>query len=66
MTALNTCNFKNTGGAAKGGRAERERKKKILAGRRKPINVDHMEKEKLLEKMTEMNDYLNDLIEERY
>ena len=64
MAALNSTNFKQTQSKS-GGRAERERKKKALAARRKPINVDHLEKEKLVEKLSEMNDYLNQLFEER-
>lgn len=67
MAALNSMNFKAGGSSGKqGGRAERERKKKVLAGRRKPINVDHMDKEKLLAKMGEMSEYYNKLVEERF
>ena len=66
MAALNSTNFRQTSGQAKtGGKADRDRKKKALAQRRKPLNVDHLEHDQVMEKMEEMNNYLNSLEEER-
>merc|ERR1712168_1339070 len=45
---------------------EREKKKKILAERRKPLNVDHLGIEKLREKVTEFWTDLYALEEEKY
>ena len=36
------------------GGADKEKKKKILAERRKPLNVDHMDNAKLIEKANEL------------
>merc|ERR1712142_1309261 len=45
---------------------EREKKKKILAERRKPLNIDHLGIEKLREKVTEFWTDLYALEEEKY
>lgn len=51
----------------KGKRAtERDKKKKILAERRKPLNIDHLAGEKLKEKANELHAWLSTLEEERY
>merc|ERR1711892_1156883 len=50
--------FKNQGQKGKTSRVDRERKKKALQERRKPLNVDHLAHEKLLEKVAEMHAYL--------
>ena len=42
----------------KGRGTERDRKKKILADRRKPLNIDHMDLDKLREKCQQLWDYL--------
>merc|ERR1712046_104394 len=52
--------------AAKSGMANRERKKKILAERRKPLNIDHMDLDKLRVKAQDLWDYLKTLETERY
>ncbi|KAE8606893.1 hypothetical protein XENTR_v10010915 [Xenopus tropicalis] len=44
----------------------REQKKKILADRRKPLNVDHMNDDKLREKAKEMWDWLYQLESEKF
>ncbi|XP_041447114.1 troponin T3, fast skeletal type S homeolog isoform X11 [Xenopus laevis] len=44
----------------------REMKKKILADRRKPLNVDHMNDDKLREKAKEMWDWLYQLESEKF
>jgi len=50
----------------KGRGTERDRKKKILAERRKPLNIDHMDLDKLREKCQQLWDYLKTLETERY
>merc|ERR1712187_553327 len=54
----------------KGGKSgkvtEREKKRKILADRRKPLNIDHLAADKLREKAQEMWKWKNILEEERY
>merc|ERR1711981_258959 len=51
----------------KGGKVtEREKKKKILADRRKPLNIDHLQGSKLQEKVKEMFDWLAQLELEKY
>jgi len=40
------------------GRGERDRKKKVLAERRKPLNIDHLAADKLQEKIKELYDNL--------
>ncbi|MDP0984112.1 hypothetical protein, partial [Klebsiella variicola] len=40
---------------------EREKKKKILADRRKPLNIDHLNEDKLREKAKELWDWLYSL-----
>ena len=42
----------------KGRATERDRKKKILAERRKPLNIDHMDLDKLRTKCQDLWDYL--------
>ncbi|XP_056382834.1 troponin T, fast skeletal muscle isoform X3 [Hyla sarda] len=44
----------------------REQKKKILADRRKPLNVDHMNEDKLREKAKELWDWLYQLESEKF
>ncbi|XP_075043998.1 troponin T, fast skeletal muscle isoform X4 [Mixophyes fleayi] len=44
----------------------REQKKKILADRRKPLNVDHMTEDKLREKAKELWDWLYELESEKF
>lgn len=41
----------------KRGGAEKEKKKKILADRRKPLNIDHMDNDKLQAKAKELHDW---------
>ena len=53
-----TFTINNTGQKGKTSRVDRERKKKALQERRKPLNVDHLAHEKLLEKVAEMHAYL--------
>ncbi|KAK7170292.1 hypothetical protein R3I94_000504 [Phoxinus phoxinus] len=45
---------------------EREKKKKILADRRKPLNIDHLNEDKLREKAKEMWDWLYSLEVEKF
>uniref|UniRef100_A0A8D8IWV2 Troponin T, fast skeletal muscle isoforms n=1 Tax=Culex pipiens TaxID=7175 RepID=A0A8D8IWV2_CULPI len=45
---------------------EREKKKKILAERRKPLNIDHMNEDKLREKAKELWDWLYSLEAEKF
>ena len=47
------------------GRAERDRKKKALAERRRPLNIDHLPQDKLLEKASELYNYLVKIENER-
>jgi len=47
------------------GRHERELKKKTLAERRKPLNVDHLPTDKLIEKISDMYQYLITIEKER-
>merc|ERR1712242_26513 len=44
----------------------REKKKKLLAERRKPLNIDHLQGRKLQEKVKEMFDWLAQLELEKY
>merc|ERR1739844_722379 len=44
---------------------EREKKRKHLAERRKPLNIDHLTKDKLLEKVKEMHKNMAVLEEEK-
>ena len=46
--------------------SDREKKKKFLADRRKPLNIDHLNSEKLQEKAQELWDWLFTLEEEKY
>lgn len=50
----------------RGGRAEREKKKKVLAERRKALNIDHLDLEKLAAKVNELYAYLCEVEEQRY
>ncbi|XP_048040820.1 troponin T type 3b (skeletal, fast) isoform X11 [Megalobrama amblycephala] len=45
---------------------EREKKKKILADRRKPLNIDHLNEDKLREKAKELWDWLYSLEAEKF
>lgn len=45
---------------------EREKKRKALADRRKPLNIDHLQSEKLKEKAKELFDWMTKLEEEKY
>uniref|UniRef100_A0A3Q1F7F6 Troponin T2d, cardiac n=1 Tax=Acanthochromis polyacanthus TaxID=80966 RepID=A0A3Q1F7F6_9TELE len=45
---------------------EREKKKKILADRRKPLNIDHLNEDKLKEKANEMWQWLMGLEAEKF
>ncbi|CAG5091444.1 Oidioi.mRNA.OKI2018_I69.PAR.g13051.t1.cds [Oikopleura dioica] len=44
----------------------RDAKRKALAERRKPLNIDHLNKEKLMEKCKEMYNWVRQLEEDRY
>lgn len=48
------------------GRGERDRKKKMLQERRKPLNIDHLAADKLQEKLQELYDSLIKIETERY
>jgi len=37
---------------------DKEKKRKVLAQRRKPLNVDHLDREKIVKKIQELYDYL--------
>jgi len=69
MRALNSLNagqsFKQQGQSRRLGRHERELKKKTLAERRKPLNVDHLPTDKLIEKISDMYQYLITVEKER-
>ncbi|TSK45843.1 Troponin T, fast skeletal muscle isoforms [Bagarius yarrelli] len=45
---------------------EREKKKKILAERRKPLNIDHLNEDKLKEKAKELYEWLKTLEAEKF
>merc|ERR1712165_337884 len=45
---------------------EREKKRKILADRRKPLNIDHLQSDKLKEKAKELHDWMAQLETEKY
>ncbi|XP_048463272.1 troponin T, fast skeletal muscle isoforms-like [Rhincodon typus] len=45
---------------------EREKKRKILAERRKPLNIDHLNEDKLREKAKELHDWLCHLESEKF
>ncbi|XP_043915667.1 troponin T, slow skeletal muscle isoform X1 [Protopterus annectens] len=44
----------------------REMKRKILAERRKPLNIDHLNEDRLREKAKEMNDWMYELESEKF
>ena len=50
----------------KGRQTEREKKRKILAERRKPLNIDHLQTDKLREKAQELHDWMTQLETEKY
>lgn len=50
----------------KGKATARDLKKKVLAERRKPLNIDHMDPDKLKQKCKDLWDYLHSLEVERY
>merc|ERR1712088_733185 len=50
----------------KGRQTEREKKRKILAERRKPLNIDHLQSEKLKEKAKELYAWVSQLETEKY
>ncbi|CAB1338850.1 unnamed protein product, partial [Coregonus sp. 'balchen'] len=45
---------------------EREKKKKILAERRKPLNIDHLNEDKLKEKAKDLWEWMHQLESEKY
>lgn len=45
---------------------EREKKKKILAERRKPLNIDHLNEDKLREKAKELHEWMKTLESEKF
>uniref|UniRef100_A0A3P8YSH0 Troponin T type 3a (skeletal, fast) n=1 Tax=Esox lucius TaxID=8010 RepID=A0A3P8YSH0_ESOLU len=45
---------------------EREKKKKILAERRKPLNIDHLNEDKLKDKARELWEWMHQLESEKY
>ncbi|XP_026991557.1 troponin T2d, cardiac [Tachysurus fulvidraco] len=45
---------------------EREKKKKVLADRRKPLNIDHLNEDKLKDKASELWQWLMELEAEKY
>merc|ERR1712036_67709 len=55
---------RKTGGNRK--QTAREAKKKALAERRKPLNIDHLSKDKLIEKAKDLQTYFRLLETERY
>merc|ERR1711997_1160506 len=69
MQSMNTNNPGMSRDRQRGGnrrQTEREKKRKALAERRKPLNIDHLTKDKLLEKVKEMHKHLAVLEEEKY
>ncbi|XP_077953553.1 troponin T, fast skeletal muscle isoforms-like isoform X2 [Gasterosteus aculeatus] len=45
---------------------EREKKKKILAARRKQLNIDHLNEDKLKDKITELHEWMTELESEKF
>merc|ERR1712226_1732671 len=45
---------------------EREKKRKILAERRKPLNIDHLGRDKLVEKVGDLQEQLHAMEHERF
>merc|ERR1711879_355863 len=45
---------------------EREKKREALAKRRKPLNIDHLNQDRLISKAKELQEYFGQLEEERY
>lgn len=59
--------YANRAEKKKGGRqTEREKKRKILADRRKPLNIDHLNGDKLKEKAKELFAWMTQLENEKY
>ena len=59
--------YANRAERKKGGRqTEREKKRKILADRRKPLNIDHLNGDKLKEKAKELFAWMTQLENEKY
>ena len=50
----------------KGKVTEREKKRKVLNERRKPLNIDHLGSDKLKDKMSELHKYLCHLEEDKF
>ena len=50
----------------KGRGTERDKKKKALAERRKALNIDHLDSEKLKKKAKDLWEHLKNLEEKRY
>jgi len=66
MAALNA-NFGGQRTERKKGRGtDRDKKKKVLAERRKPLNIDHLEIDKLKAKAKELWDHLNQLEKDKF
>merc|ERR1711879_307220 len=45
---------------------EREKKREALAKRRKPLNIDHLQSDRLISKASELHQHLSSLEEERF
>jgi len=59
-TAAGRDNRERRGGGTKR-QTEKEKKRKVLAERRKPLNVDHLDRDKIVVKIKELYDYLFNL-----
>jgi hypothetical protein len=66
MANLNMSGMTRERKRAGGKQTVREIKKKALADRRKPLNIDHLTTDKLKEKLNELGKWLVQLEEERY
>ncbi|KAA0724204.1 Troponin T, fast skeletal muscle isoform [Triplophysa tibetana] len=64
----NYSSYQQKADSKKGGKkqTEREKKKKILADRRKQLNVDHLNEDKLKEKAKELSDWMKTLESEKF
>merc|ERR1712088_861065 len=59
--------YLNRADRRKGGRqTEREKKRKILADRRKPLKIEHLQSDKLKEQAKELHDWMAQLETEKY
>merc|ERR1711990_1050042 len=65
MAALSSNSGYKSQAKQRTGKADRERKKKVLAERRKPLNIDHCGADKIKEKIDEMYKYLCQLETEK-